>query len=91
MPDLSIKNVPEQVVAKLRQRAADDHRSLQGELLNLVCRYTEEDGRESMRNDHEAEPSGWLSIDAIAAELKTSRRKGVPLAVDIVRRERDAR
>ena len=37
MPNLSIKNVPEAIVEKLRQRAAANHRSLQGELMLLVC------------------------------------------------------
>jgi plasmid stability protein len=36
MPNLSIKNVPADVVAKLRERAAAHHRSLQGELMALV-------------------------------------------------------
>ncbi len=34
--NLSIKNVPEDIVAKLRERAALEHRSLQGELLMIV-------------------------------------------------------
>ena len=34
--NLSIKNVPEDVVKRLRERAAQDHRSLQGELLHIV-------------------------------------------------------
>ncbi len=42
MPNLSIKNVPEPVVERLRQRAAANHRSLQGELMALVCRVAEE-------------------------------------------------
>ena len=33
---LSIKNVPDEIVDKLRQRAAQNHRSLQGELLFLL-------------------------------------------------------
>jgi len=31
MPNLSIKNVPESVVQKLRERARRNHRSMQGE------------------------------------------------------------
>jgi len=94
MPNLSIKNVPERVVAKLRQRAVNHHRSLQGELLDLVCRSTEEDVYESTSIEKEGESSGWLSIGEIAAELKITRRKAtttVPLAVDIIRQDRDAR
>ncbi|MBI2799325.1 MAG: Arc family DNA-binding protein [Gammaproteobacteria bacterium] len=34
--NLSVKNVPDQVAAKLRQRAKANHRSLQGELLVLL-------------------------------------------------------
>ena len=34
--NLSIKNVPEEVVQRLRQRAARRHRSLQGELLAII-------------------------------------------------------
>ncbi len=41
MPNLSIKNVPENVVARLRARARANHRSLQGELLDPACRAAE--------------------------------------------------
>jgi plasmid stability protein len=34
--NLSIKNAPDDVVARLRQRAAKHHRSLQGELLAII-------------------------------------------------------
>jgi plasmid stability protein len=33
---LSIKNAPDDVVARLRERAARNHRSLQGELLTII-------------------------------------------------------
>jgi len=36
MPNLSIKDVPETLAEKLRQRAARNHRSLQGELMALL-------------------------------------------------------
>lgn len=36
MPNLSIKDVPEDIAAALRQRAAKNHRSLQGELMAIV-------------------------------------------------------
>jgi plasmid stability protein len=94
MPNLSIKNVPEHVVEKLRQRAASHHRSLQGELMDLICRSTDEDASETTSIDKDGDSSGWLSIDEIAAELATSQRRSspnVPLAVDIIRQERDSR
>ena len=36
MVNLSIKNVPEDVVVQLRARAQQNHRSLQGELLSIL-------------------------------------------------------
>jgi antitoxin FitA len=36
MPDLSIKNAPNDVVERLRKRAERNHRSLQGELLAII-------------------------------------------------------
>mgnify|MGYP001493878754 CR=1 FL=1 len=33
---LSIKNVPEETARRLRERAAGNHRSLQGELLHII-------------------------------------------------------
>lgn len=36
MPNLSIKNVPEDLVARMRARARGHHRSLQGELLSIL-------------------------------------------------------
>jgi plasmid stability protein len=39
---LSIKNVPDHVVERLRARAARNRRSLQGELLDLIERAADE-------------------------------------------------
>ena len=36
MPNISIKDVPEQWAETLRQRAARNHRSLQGELMSII-------------------------------------------------------
>ena len=36
MPSLSVKDVPDSVLVALRQRAARNHRSLQGELMALL-------------------------------------------------------
>jgi plasmid stability protein len=40
---LSIKNAPDRVVHRLRQRAERHHRSLQGELLAIIEAAVEED------------------------------------------------
>ena len=102
MPHLSIKNVPEAVVAKLRERAAGNHRSLQGELLALVCRSAEGDrtgqggdGRSvPPEGEQSAQESGWMTVQDILAKQTASGLKtvpGSPRGVDIVRRDRDAR
>ncbi|MCP5266880.1 MAG: Arc family DNA-binding protein [Burkholderiaceae bacterium] len=36
MATLSIKDVPEEILVRLRERAARNHRSLQGELMSLI-------------------------------------------------------
>lgn len=94
MPNLSIKNVPENVVARLRAQAKSHHRSLQGELLDIVCRATDDTTQTPDRNESSSEQSGWLTIEEVAAELNGSKRKPAsasPLAVDIIRGERDTR
>jgi len=95
MPNLSIKNVPEEVVARLRARARANHRSLQGELLDLACRAAR--GNEltsaSARHRHR-EPDGQKTIEQIAAEHKARRQQPVsdePPSAELIRRERDAR
>ena len=42
MPNLSIKDVPESLAESLRQRAARNHRSLQGELMSIIERAATE-------------------------------------------------
>ena len=36
MPSLSIKNVPDELVERLRARAKEHHRSLQGEIMTIL-------------------------------------------------------
>ncbi len=94
MPNLSIKNVPEWVVEKLRARATANHRSLQGELMALVCQAADDrETAQESRAQTEA-TSGWKSIEQILTEHKAARPKVVtkgPRAVDIVRKDRDTR
>ena len=74
--DLSIKGVPEEQVARLRERAKVNHRSLQGELRALI----EEASKAAPRR---------LSVDEIA---KTVSRLGLTRrneAVRLVREDRD--
>ncbi len=98
MPNLSIKNVPDAVLDKLRERAARHHRSLQGELMALLSAAlaAQASGAEPPAT-HEVpnmRRSGTRRIEEIAAEhrqrVKRPQKRG-PLAVDLIRAERDAR
>jgi plasmid stability protein len=74
--DLSIKGVPEQQVARLRERAKVNHRSLQGELRALIEEAT----------------SGVpckLSIDEVAARTGKLGLKRRNEAVRLIRADRD--
>lgn len=50
MPNLSIKNVPEEIVAQLKERAKRNHRSLQGELLEAVAALARGEGPTARSN-----------------------------------------
>lgn len=93
MPNLSIKNVPADVVSKLHERAAANHRSLQGELMALVTRAVgpspDMPGIESR-----SRRGGHKSIEQIATEHRERVRRPVRKggrSVDLVRADRDAR
>ena len=74
---LSIKNVPEAVVGRLRERAKRNRRSLQGELLDVVERA--------------AQDPPVLSAREVYARIKKLKLPKGPRSVDIIRRMRDAR
>ena len=67
---LSIKNVPDEVVERLRARAARNRRSLQGELLDLIERAADEIPTSSAREVYDRIrklnlPAGESSADII--------------------------
>ena len=94
MPNLSIKNVPADVVDRLHERAASNHRSLQGELMALVTAaaggitplHTEPPARHTGPGDK--------SIEQIAAEHSARVERPITRggrSVDLIRADRDAR
>jgi plasmid stability protein len=98
MPNLSIKNVPDEVLEKLRERAARHHRSIQGELMALLSFALESNASGAAPADGNELPqmrrSGTRRIEEIAAEHRQRRKKPIaegPRAVDVIRAERDAR
>ncbi len=74
---LSVKNVPDRIVQRLRERAERHHRSLQGELLAIIEAAVQEDGP--------ATPADIL------AEVRRSGVRTPSEAVAIVRADRDGR
>ena len=100
--NLSIKNVPDALAERLRARAERNHRSLQGELMAIVEQAALDAEQPDPAGLRWAERgvvgagvrTGTRSIDEVYAELKARFPKPVgsgPLAVDIVRADRDSR
>ncbi len=75
--NLSIKNAPDEVVHRLRQRAERHHRSLQGELLSII--------EAAARDDRPATPADIL------AEIRRLGVHTPSESVALVRADRDAR
>ena len=105
--NLSIKDVPEDIADRLRARAARNHRSLQGELMLLIEQAAAETPPAATRAAQvgpSAAPSapagesslhrGWKTVEDLMAERRAHplpRTAGLPLAVDIIRADRDSR
>lgn len=98
MPSLSIKDVPEPLVAALRRRAVRNHRSLQGELMALVAAAASEEA--ACAADDAAVVSGTVAgtpsktIEQIADEHRARRPRAAaagPRGGVLARARRDAR
>jgi antitoxin FitA len=96
--NLSIKGVPEPVAERLRARAERNHRSLQGELMAIIEQASDDIVNQPRALDALSRlpqrKAGWKTIEDLVAERqhRASRHvDGVPLAVDIVRADRDRR
>lgn len=94
MPNLSIKNVPPEVVASLRERASTNHRSLQGELLALVSQAAAGTSPTITSEPSEGIRKGHKSIEQIAAEHRQHIKRPVSKgqrSMELIRQDRDAR
>ena len=91
MPNLSIKDVPEDWAERLRARAASNHRSLQGELMAILEQAVHGGAPAAPRS---AERRGTRTLEDIAREQRRAFPqpvRGGPLAVDLIRADRDSR
>ena len=75
--NLSIKNAPDEIVVRLKERAAKNHRSLQGEMLAII--------EEAVR-----EPT-TLTPCEVLAEVRRLGLQTPTEAVAIIRAHRDGR
>ncbi len=75
--NLSIKNVPDELMEHLRQRAARHHRSLQGELMAII--------EESVRSTEHLTPEKLL------AQVRNLGLRTASESVEMIRADRDAR
>ena len=104
MPNLSIKDVPEAWAETLRQRAARNHRSLQGELMALVEEAVQATPDLQSRSkgtvvgyDRRGQPivqRGWKSVEDVLATLRAKYPEpstDLPTSIEILRAEREAR
>jgi plasmid stability protein len=75
--NLSIKNVPDEIAEELRERAARNHRSLQGELMAII--------EEAAGKKNPLSPSEFLAgVRALGLRTPAESRS-------MVREDRDAR
>jgi plasmid stability protein len=75
--NLSIKNAPDDVVQRLRERAARNHRSLQGELMAII--------------EEAVQPRPQrLTIDEYRARVRSLGLRSPDEAAAIVRADRDS-
>ncbi|HXL99977.1 MAG TPA: Arc family DNA-binding protein [Rhizomicrobium sp.] len=94
---LSIRDVPDDIAERLRARAKQNHRSMQGELMAICTAYADaaaeppramrEDGRE-FRDDRPG--AAKKPLDAVEA-LKQMRALGVRTKDEVVRMIREDR
>lgn len=98
--NLSVKGVPDELAARLRERAAANHRSLQGELMAILNEAAEarpptNAAWRARLRPAAALPTGRKStIEDVIARIKdrgtTPRARG-PSSVEIIRQMRDER
>jgi plasmid stability protein len=80
--NLSIKNVPDRLMERLRARAQRNHRSLQGELMTIL---------EDTVGAEETEALGTLTIDESYRRIQGLGLRTGSESVAMIREDRDAR
>jgi plasmid stability protein len=86
--NLSVKNVPDALADRLRQRAERNRRSLQRELLSILEAAADERNSIAIAAPSRSET---LSIEQVAARARKLFPQGTRSSVDYVRAMRDSR
>jgi antitoxin FitA len=74
--NLSIKSAPDDVVERLRERAARNHRSLQGELMAII--------------EEAVKPTRYQTVDEVVAQARKLGLRAPDETAAIVRADRDS-
>ena len=75
--NISVKNVPDEIADRLKQRAAKAHRSLQGEMLTIL--------------EEAANARATLSAFEVLARVRATGLQSPDEATRMIRDDRDAR
>lgn len=88
--NLSIKNVPDDLAQALREQAARNHRSLQGELMSLLVEAVRAAGTPwpPVLKSARSRP---LSVEEAAEIARGLFPGGTQSSVDLIRQDRDER
>lgn len=101
--NLSIKEVPDALAQRLRERAARHHRSLQGELMAIIEQAAAEAEagpaaeRGATSGGRRSWTQGWKTVEQLIAEREAAgwmpdpAMAKLPRGVDLVRVDRDSR
>ena len=90
--NLSVKNVPDELAEKLRQRAERNHRSLQRELLAILEQAVGQPGAPLALVPEPRDPNKrYATIDEVMARARELFPDDGFSSVDFIRRMRDAR
>jgi antitoxin FitA len=89
--DLSIKRVPEKMAKRLRERAAHNHRSLQGELMAILHEAVGEppkpDATRPETRARQSVPPGWIIAPRSESALMIREdREGRTFTIEDLRR-----
>lgn len=88
--NLSVKNVPDELAERLRQRASANRRSLQRELLSIL-EAAAGPSRMAHAGAGAEKPRGTITIEELAEITSKLFPHGTSSSVDYIRRMRDRR